>query len=38
MDFIRNQHSYTIKIIDISEMDFVDNRLDYLQVLKEIIN
>ena len=38
MEFIRNQHSYTIKIIDISEMDFVDNRLDYVQVLKEIIN
>ena len=38
MEFIRNQHSYTIKIIDISEIDFVNNRLDYLQVLKEIIN
>ena len=38
MDFIRNQHNYAIKIIDISEMDFVDNRLDYVQVLREIIN
>ena len=38
MEFIKNQHIDTIKIIDISEMDFVDNRLDYLQVLKEIIN
>lgn len=38
MEFIRNQHSDTIKIIDISEMDFVNNRKDYLQVLKEIIS
>ncbi len=38
MEFIRNQHSDTIKIIDISEMDFVNNRADYIQVLKEIIN
>jgi 2-amino-4-hydroxy-6-hydroxymethyldihydropteridine diphosphokinase len=38
MEFIRNQHSDTIKIIDVSEMDFVNNRLDYIQVLKEIIN
>ncbi len=38
MEFIRNQHSDTIKIIDISEMDFVNNRKDYLQVLKEITN
>ena len=38
MEFIKNQPIDTIKIIDISEMDFVDNRLDYVQVLKEIIN
>ena len=38
MEFIRNQHSDTIKIIDISNMDFVNNRKDYLQVLKEIIS
>ena len=38
MEFIKNQHIDTIKIIDISEMDFVNNRLDYVQVLREIIN
>ena len=38
MEFIKSQHSDTIKIIDISEMDFVNNRQDYLAVLKEIIN
>ncbi len=38
MEFIRSQHSDNIKIIDISEMDFVNNRQDYLQVLKEIID
>jgi len=38
MEFIRNQHSDTIKIIDISEMDFVNNRADYIQILKEITN
>ena len=38
MEFIRNQHSDNIKIIDISEMDFVNNRQDYIAVLKEILN
>ena len=38
IEFIKKQHIDTIKIIDISEMDFVDNRLDYVQVLREIIN
>ena len=38
MEFIRNQHSDNIKIIDISEIDFVNNRQDYLAVLKEILN
>ena len=37
MEFIKNQHSDNIKIIDISEMDFVNKREDYLQVLREII-
>lgn len=35
-EFIKSQHSGNIKIIDISEMDFVKNRADYLKVLKEI--
>ncbi len=38
MEYIRSQHSNTIKIIDISEMDFVNNRDDYLSILKEIMN
>lgn len=37
MEFIRNQHSDNIKIIDISEMDFVNNREDYVSILKEIL-
>lgn len=38
LEFIKSQHSETIKIIDISEMDFVKNRKDYLTILKQIIN
>ncbi|MCF6306439.1 MAG: 2-amino-4-hydroxy-6-hydroxymethyldihydropteridine diphosphokinase [Flavobacteriaceae bacterium] len=38
MEFIRSQHSDNIKIIDISKIDFVNNREDYLKVLKEILN
>ncbi|WP_310992854.1 2-amino-4-hydroxy-6-hydroxymethyldihydropteridine diphosphokinase [Aequorivita marina] len=35
--FIKNQHADNIKIIDISEFDFVKNRSDYLEVLKKIV-
>ncbi|WP_347373922.1 2-amino-4-hydroxy-6-hydroxymethyldihydropteridine diphosphokinase [Aequorivita sp. Q41] len=38
LEFIKNQHSDTIKIIDISEMDFLKNRKDYLTILKEIVS
>ncbi len=38
LEFIKNQHSENIKIIDISEMDFLKNRADYLKILKEIIS
>lgn len=38
MEFIRNQHSDNIKIIDISDMDFVNKRVDYVSILKEIFN
>ena len=38
MEFIRNQHNDKIKVIDISEMDFVINRKHYLSILNEIIN
>ena len=37
LEFIKNQHNDSIKIIDISELDFVKNRQDYLKLLKEII-
>lgn len=37
LEFIKNQHSETIKIIDISEIDFMNNRTDYLKILKEIV-
>jgi len=38
MEYIKGQYSDRIKIIDISEIDFVNNREDYLSVLKQIIN
>lgn len=37
LEFIKSQHSDNIKVIDISEMDFLKNRKDYLFILKEII-
>ena len=36
MEFIRNQHTDKIKIIDISNMDFVNKREDYISVLNKI--
>ena len=36
LEFIKKQHSDNIKIIDISELDFLQNRADYLKILKEI--
>lgn len=38
LEFIKNQHSDNIKIIDISEMDFLKNRKDYLKILKDIVS
>ncbi len=38
LEFIKSQDSGNIKIIDISEMDFVKNRADYLEILKLIVN
>jgi hypothetical protein len=38
MEFIRGQASDKIKIIDISNLDFVKNRKDYLFILDKIIN
>ncbi|WP_290625896.1 2-amino-4-hydroxy-6-hydroxymethyldihydropteridine diphosphokinase [Altibacter sp.] len=38
LDFIKTQHSDTIKIIDISNLDFIKNRKDYLAILKAIVS
>ena len=38
LDFLKNQSELQVKIIDISNRDFVNNRLDYLWVLDEICN
>lgn len=37
LDYIKNEHTLNIKMIDISKMDFVDNRSDYIAVLKQIL-
>lgn len=37
-DFIKTQRNENIKIIDISNLDFIKNRADYLFVLKEILD
>ncbi|MEP1490413.1 MAG: 2-amino-4-hydroxy-6-hydroxymethyldihydropteridine diphosphokinase [Algibacter sp.] len=36
LDFLKNQTDFNVKIIDISDRDFVENRSDYLWVLGEI--
>ncbi len=36
LNFLRNQDALNVKIIDISELDFVKNRKDYLWLLDEI--
>ncbi len=38
LEFIKSQHNDNIKIIDISEMDFVRSRKDYLTIIKLILN
>ncbi len=38
LEFLKNQTEITVKIIDISERDFVKNRKDYLWVLNQICN
>ncbi len=37
LEFIKNLPPGNVKMIDISEMDFVDNRKDYLTILKKIV-
>ncbi|PIA81712.1 2-amino-4-hydroxy-6-hydroxymethyldihydropteridine diphosphokinase [Gaetbulibacter sp. 4G1] len=36
LDFLKTQKDFNVKIIDISDKDFVENRADYLWVLGEI--
>ncbi len=38
LEYIRNQHVGTIKIIDMTGKDFVKNRKDYLTLLREILS
>ncbi len=38
LDFLRNQSELKVKRIDISEMDFVDNRSHYLEILRQIMD
>ncbi len=38
LGFIKNQHADNIKVIDVSELDFVKNRSDYLKILTEIVS
>ena len=35
LDFIKSQHQLNVKIIDISDLDFVKNREDYLKVVSQ---
>ncbi|GAA4799863.1 2-amino-4-hydroxy-6-hydroxymethyldihydropteridine diphosphokinase [Litoribaculum gwangyangense] len=36
LEFLKTQTDFNVKIIDISERDFIDNRTDYLWILGEI--
>ena len=36
LDFLKSQPDFNVKIIDISDRDFIDNRSDYLWILGEI--
>ena len=38
LDFLKSQSDFNVKIIDISDKDFVKNRVDYLWLLNEINN
>ena len=38
LEFIKSQHTENIKIIDISEMDFLESRNDYLKILTELFS
>jgi deoxyadenosine/deoxycytidine kinase len=36
LEFLKTQKDLNIKVIDINDLDFVNNRLDYLSVLNSI--
>ncbi|MGB5417939.1 2-amino-4-hydroxy-6-hydroxymethyldihydropteridine diphosphokinase [Algibacter sp.] len=36
LDFLKTQKDFNVKIIDVSDRDFVENRKDYLWILSEI--
>ena len=36
LEFLKTQTDFNVKIIDISDKDFIENRSDYLGVLSEI--
>lgn len=38
VEFIKSQPNLNVKIIDVSELDFVKNRADYLKVLHQILS
>jgi len=38
VEFIKSQPNLNVKVIDISELDFVKNRVDYLKILKQILH
>jgi len=38
IDFINAERRFKTKIIDVSELDFVENRQDYLEVISKIFN
>ncbi|GER60975.1 2-amino-4-hydroxy-6-hydroxymethyldihydropteridine diphosphokinase [Patiriisocius marinus] len=38
LEYIKNTHNDNIKIIDISEMDFVKNRAHYISILEQILH
>ena len=37
LEFLKNQTDFNVKMIDVSDKDFVNNRTDYLWVLDEIL-
>ncbi len=38
VEFIKSQPNLNVKIIDVSELDFVANRADFLKILKQIVS